>query len=145
MSIREFLFADGTKLRLKGNTHEGKIGIDLQGFDFDKAVTQNTLRELVPSDCSALDLRYANIYKISLTSNISSFSVANSDVGTYIFIFEQDSVGGRTVTFDSNFYFVSSLGTPDFSSDSPNVINVVSVLCDGTNFYGTYMQDFVNS
>jgi len=143
MSIREMQFLSGTRLRLKGKDYSGFMGIDATGFDFDKAVTQYEIIELVPSDCSALDLQYGNVFKVSLTSSITSFAVVNEDVGTYMFIFEQDSVGGRTVTFSGNFYFEQAAGVPDFSADAANVVNIVSFLCDGTNFYGTYMTNFV--
>jgi hypothetical protein len=145
MSIREVEYTDGTKLRWKGNIHEGKIGIDLEGFDFDKAVTQHQIIELYPEDCNELDLREGNIYKVYLTDNIADFSAVTGDVGTYIFIFVQDSTGGRSVTFDSNFYFASSVGRPDLSTSSANDIDIVSFLCDGEKFYGSFMQDFVNT
>jgi len=145
MAIRQVDFADGSKLRLSGNLYEGEIGIDAEGFNFDKGVTQESLIELLPTQCTNIDLSTGNIFKISLTTNISAFNVSNADVGTYIFMFVQGSTGGKTVTFPSNFYFISGLGDPDFSGDSANTINIVSFLCDGTNFYGVYMQNFVNS
>jgi len=143
MSIREFFFSSGTKLRLKGNDYEGMIGLDSRGFDFDKAVTQNEIIELTSSECNSIDLQEGNIFKVTLDANISSFSVTNGDVGTYIFIFEQDSTGARTVTFDGNFYFENAAGAPDFSADAADVINIVSFLCDGTNYYGSFMTNFV--
>lgn len=145
MSIRETDFRDGTKLRLKGNDHEGKIGVDLQGFDFDRAVTQNEIIELNPEDCSAIDLRYGNVYKINLTDDIPSFALLNGDIGTYLFIFEQDSIGGRNVTFGTDFYFPSGVNRPNYILDSAGTINIVTFLCDKTNFYGTYMDNFVNA
>lgn len=146
MSIREFEYTNGTKLRLKGNLHEGKIGIDSDGFSFNRGVGQDTLVELLPPQCTDIDLSQGNVFRISLTSNISNFNVSNSAASTYLFIFVQDSTGGKTVTFPSNFYFISGLGPPDFSGDSANTINIISFLCDGSgNFFGTYMQNFVNS
>lgn len=141
MSLREFYYKDGTSLRLKGNLHEGHLGVDLEGFNLDRALTQKAIIELGPADCAGLDLRYGNIYKVSLSANIPSFSMVNGDVGTYTFIFEQDSTGGRTVTFNGNFYFLDSLGAPDFSTDSGGAINIVMFLHDKENFYGTYLQN----
>jgi len=142
MSIREFNYKDGTSLRLKGNTYEGRIGVDLEGINFDKAVTQDAIIELDPEDCSALDLREGNVYKVNLTSNIASFTMTNGDIGTYIFIFEQDATGTRTVTFNGNFYFLDAQGAPNFSVDAGGTINIVTFLCDKVNFYGNYLQNF---
>lgn len=142
MSLREFDYRDGTRLRLRGNHHEGYMGVDLEGFNFDRAVTQRELIELIPEQCSELDLRYGNIYKVSLTANIPSFAMVNGDVGTYTFIFEQDATGGRTVTFDGSFYFPTALGAPDFSGDAGGTVNIVMFLYDKENFYGTYLQDY---
>ena len=146
MAIREVEFkGGGTALKLIGGSYEGKLSIDIDGFKFHNSVAQNDIIELLPVNCSPVDARLGNIFKVSLTSSITNFDIDYADVGTYIFIFVQDSTGGKTVSFADNFYFISGLGAPYFSGDSSNTINIVSFLCDGQNFYGTYMQDFVNS
>ncbi len=133
------------KLRIGGNLHEGNLGIRLSGFSFDKAVGQENIIDLYPEDCNELDLREGNIYKVHLTSNIANFSMVTGDVGTYIFMFIQDSTGSRAVTFDSNCYFPSSVGAPDIGSSGANDIDIVSFLCDGSKYYGNFMQDFINT
>lgn len=145
MAIREQEYGEGTGLSWIGRLHSGMISIASNGFNIHKAVGQRELVELLPADCNKVDGRQGNIYKVSLTSSIANFDIEHPNVGTYIFIFEQDSTGGKTVAFPSNFYFISGLGTPDFSGDSAGTINIISFLCDGENFYGTYVQDFVNS
>jgi len=145
MSIREKDFGNGTAVELKGNQYTGKLSVEENGFNFHDAVGQKELSILLPSQCNNIDLRLGNIFKISLTSNIANFDVSYPNIGTYLFIFEQDSSGGKTVAFSDQFYFISGLGSPNFSGDSAGTINIVSFLCDGTKFYGTYMQDFVNS
>lgn len=145
MSLREILYGTGTSLRLRGNDHEAVIGVDLEGINFDKAVTQANIIDLYPEDCNELDLREGNIYKVHLTSNIANFSMVTGDVGTYIFMFIQDSTGSRAVTFDSNCYFPSSVGAPDIGSSGANDIDIVSFLCDGSKYYGNFMQDFINT
>lgn len=146
MALREVNYkGGGTSIKLIGSSYDGELSIDRDGFKFHNSVAQNNIIELLPVQCSSVDARYGNIFKVSLTSNITNFNIDYADVGTYIFIFEQDSTGGKTVSFASNFYFISGLGTPDFSGDSSGTINIISFLCDGTNFYGTYVQDFVNS
>lgn len=145
MSIREILFSKGTALRLKGNDYEGNLAVDLEGFSFDRGVGQNVIAERYPEDCNTLDLRYANIYKIYLTDDIADFSAVHGGIGTYIFMFVQDSVGGRAVVFDDDFYFPSSIGRPDLSTSNANDIDIVSFLYDGFKFYGNFMQDFINT
>lgn len=145
MSIREVDYGTGTAQRMAGTQYEGKLSIEENGYNFHNAVGQKEIPVLLPTQCSKIDLRLGNIFKVSLTSNIANFDVVYPNAGTYIFIFEQDSTGGKTVAFSEKFYFINGLGSPDFSGDSSGTINIVSFLCDGTKFYGTYMQDFVNS
>jgi hypothetical protein len=145
MAVRESNYDPGTALHLVGKVFDGKIYLNPDGFDFDRAVGQQELPELLPAQCSNIDARYANMFKVSLTSDIPNFNINYKKIGTYIFIFSQDSSGGKTVTFGEDFYWISGIGAPNFSSDASGTINIITFLCDGSKFYGTYMQNFVNS
>lgn len=121
---------------------EGTLLFDDEGFTFKGQVGQRFLEPIVSSNIMELEARDANIWVIELNENVTSFDFKHAIVGTYIIKFIQDDIGTRTVTFPANFKWGNGTA-PDFSEQLANSVSIVSLFCDGINFYGTYVRNLI--
>ena len=88
--IREQNYGTGTTQKMAGTQYSGELSVEENGFNFHDAVGQKELTTLLPAQCSNIDLRTGNIFKVSLTSDIPNFDISYPNIGTYIFIVSQD-------------------------------------------------------
>ena len=119
---------------------EGSLGFDDDGFTFEGQVGQRYLQPVTSTSTMELDAREANIWKINLVGSVTSFGFKHGTIGTYIIQFIHDAVGGHTVTFASNFKWQGGTA-PLISAGAANSVYIVNVFYDGTNYYGTFLND----
>lgn len=93
--------------------------------------------------CSGTVLWNLSIGKIaSLTLNTScTFSTSNLCIDTCLLHIYQDSIGGRNITWPGNFKWPSGIA-PTLST-SGNAHDIITFACDGTNMYGTYVNNLI--
>ena len=115
---------------------------DDDGFTFEGQVGQRALVPISSTTTMELEGRDANIWEINLVGDVTSFGFKHGIIGTYIVKFVQDAVGGRTVTFDATFKWEGGVA-PDLSGQVASSVTLVSLFCDGTNFYGTYVRNLI--
>jgi hypothetical protein len=89
------------------------------------------------TDCSL-----GNVFEMTLTGNSIMNLPINAAAGaTYTWIFHQDSVGGRQMTWPSAFKW-QALFAPDLSYALVNRTDVVQGIYNGTNFYVAMLRNF---
>lgn len=104
----------------------------------------------IASGVCTIDLDDGNAVEISLTENITSFTVNNQPAtGTYYEIlikFVQDATGSRTVTWGGEFASINWPGgtAPTITTTATTGTDIVSVKTfdGGTTWYGNYSQDY---
>jgi len=63
----------------------------------------------------------------------------NLKIGTYILHVVQDATGSRTLTWNSVFKWPA--GIAPVLTTNANARDVISLVSDGTNLYGSYLTD----
>ena len=92
--------------------------------------------QIVASSGSSQTINFedANVHRIVLTANCN-FTFNNPIAGfSYLLILVQDGSGSKTVTWPTIRW---RGGTPPTLSAGANAIDLVSIIWDGTNYYGT--------
>lgn len=79
------------------------------------------------------------IATVTLAGNRTMAAPSNLKVGTYILHVIQDATGSRTITWNSVFKW--SGGSAPVLSTTGARRDVFSFVSDGTNLYGSFMQD----
>jgi hypothetical protein len=86
-------------------------------------------------DLSAIQIAYATLigaHTLRAPTNLAA--------GTYVLHVLQDSVGGRTLTFDPAFCFIEDV--PPQIDAGRNRRTILSFICDGVNMFGSYLPGF---
>lgn len=68
-----------------------------------------------------------------------SVSTTNLLIGTYILHVIQDSTGGRSITWGSNFKWTAGVKPP--AGTNPGQRDIYTFTSDGTNMYGSFIPD----
>lgn len=89
---------------------------------------------------TTVDLSTGNIFHIDLVTNITTLTLNNTAVGTYILKFKQDATGGRTVVFPAGWLW--SGGSVPTVTSTANKTDVITLVYDGTNYYASAIQNF---
>lgn len=114
------------------------------GTDAERAVTPATLyttQTLTDAATINWNLSQGAMATVTLGGNRTLAAPTNLVNGaTYVLIIKQDSGGNRTLSFNGVFKFPS--GVAPVLSSSPNAVDIVSFLCDGTNLYASFVGDF---
>jgi hypothetical protein len=80
------------------------------------------------------DCSQGNVFLMTLTGNVTSFTLANQMAGMfYTFIFKQDGSGLHSVAWPATFKGVIPITITALSSTAA----IQTVMYDGTNFYAT--------
>lgn len=74
-----------------------------------------------------------NLQSVTLTGNCTFTFTAPTNPGKFMLILKEDATGGRTITFPTIKY--PSGSTPTWTTTA-NAINILSVMYDGTTYYG---------
>ncbi len=126
-------------LFVNGNTNiSGETNID-----GDLTATRYVLT--APSGVSAastttLDLSSGNVLTVNLGANITSISLSNAAVGTYLIKFIQDGTGNRTVAFPAAWKW--SGGTVPTVTAAADKTDIVTLIYDGSTYYAAISQNF---
>ncbi|TVP46307.1 MAG: hypothetical protein EA341_13900, partial [Mongoliibacter sp.] len=89
---------------------------------------------------TTLDLSSGNVLTVNLGANITSISLSNAAVGTYLIKFIQDGTGNRTVAFPSEWKW--SGGTVPTVTAAANKTDIVTLIYDGSTYYTAISQNF---
>lgn len=81
-----------------------------------------------------------NFIQINLVSNITSLTLSNASPGIYIFELTQDSTGNRTITWPASVKWPGNV--PPVLSTSAGKIDIITLVYDGSNYYGTYALNY---
>ena len=80
------------------------------------------------------------MFQVTLAANITTLTINNAAVGTYIIKLKQDGTGGRTVAFPGGWLW--SGGTVPTVTVTANKTDIITVVYDGTNYYASAVQNF---
>ncbi len=92
------------------------------------------------SSTTSLDLSTGNVFTINLSSNISTLTLSNAAVGTYLVKFVQDATGSRTVSFPAAWKWAGGLAP--LLTTTANKLDIVTLVYDGTTYYATIVKNF---
>jgi hypothetical protein len=87
---------------------------------------------------TTLDLSTGNLLELVLTGP-TTLAFSNPQIGTYIIKVKQDGTGGRTLTFPSMKW--SDAAVPTITT-AANAIDLITLIYDGTHYYGSCLQNF---
>lgn len=108
-------------------------------------VTAKRFKLTMPGNITAaattnIDLSTGNVFTVSMGRNITSLTFTNLGVGTYLIKFVQDATGTRDVTFPVAWKWAG--GVIPSLTNTPNKLDIVTLIYDGTTFYTTIVQNF---
>ena len=87
------------------------------------------------------DLSAGAMATVTLAGNRALANPTNLVNGaTYLLIIKQDDTGSRTLSFGSAYKFAD--GTAPTLSTAANAVDIIAFLCDGTNLYGSFQNNF---
>lgn len=85
------------------------------------------------------NLAAGKIANLTLTASTGTIGVSNQSIDTCVLHIYQDGTGGRTVSWTSNFKWPS--GVAPTLSTGIGAHDIMTFVCDGTNMYGTYVNN----
>jgi len=88
---------------------------------------------------TTIDLSAGNVADVTLTLS-TVITLTNPTVGTYVIKLIQDAIGGKVVSWPFNVLW--SGGTPPTLTSTANKTDVITLMYDGVNYYGTYALNF---
>lgn len=89
---------------------------------------------------TSIDLSTGNVFTINLNANISTLTLTNAAVGTYLIKFVQDATGSRTVSFPVAWKWAG--GVVPVLTTTATKLDIVTLVYDGTNYYATIVKNF---
>lgn len=121
-----------------GNSTVAASKFDTSGFWITKQRNQTVT--FVALGTTNFDCANGNIMTLSMNSNTAMGSPNNIQPGFYTLIVIQDASGNRNIT-SWNAVFKWPGGTVPQQTLTANAKDIYSFVCDGTNFYGTFLPD----
>jgi hypothetical protein len=100
----------------------------------------NTQQVVTAATSINFDLKLSNLFQVTLTS-ATVITFTNPSIGTYLIKFTQDGTGGRKVTFPTLNWKWAGGVLPNLTS-TVNKTDIVTIIYDGTTFYGTIVKNF---
>ena len=94
----------------------------------------------IGASTTSIDLSTGNIFTINLSANISTLTLTNAAVGTYLIKFVQDATGSRTVSFPGTWKWAGGI-VPTLTTTASK-LDIITLVYDGTNFYATIVKNF---
>jgi hypothetical protein len=95
---------------------------------------------LVTATSSTIDWNQSNVQDMVLSNNPTLAFSSGHAGGRYTLILNQDSTGGRTVTWPSSVLWAG--GTKPILSSSANATDTVSFIYDGNSYLGSYATGY---
>ena len=90
---------------------------------------------LTPGSTVAIDLTLSNIFTLNVNQNMTLLNPTVVGAGCWYIYATVDATGGRSLTLDSNYNTIQG----GFDEQS-NVVNIIVIICDGTEFDVFYNQ-----
>jgi hypothetical protein len=124
-----------------GTFTDNGFNLDVQGSAMAKSYKMTVPATITASASTTIDLSTGNMFKVNLTTNITSLSfLFSTSPGTYIFQFIQDGTGNKTVTFPASWKW--SGGSAPTVTATANKIDIVTVIYDGSTYFASIVQNF---
>jgi len=93
----------------------------------------------ITGSTATINFNAGNIVDITLATS-TTLTLTGGTFGTFIIKLTQDATGGRVVSWPSNVRW--SGGIPPSLTTTGGKVDVISLIFDGTNYYGTYALNF---
>ena len=120
------------------NTTTALSGLTVSGT-YNDAGANAASQTLTDGATVTLDTSQGRIATLTLGGNRTLAAPTNLRVGVYILYLIQDATGSRTVTWNSVFKWPG--GVAPTLTTTASAKDLISFISDGTNLYGTYMND----
>ncbi len=88
---------------------------------------------------TTIDMSTGNVFTVNLAANITTLTLTNAGVGTYLIKFVQ-TVGSKTVAFPTGWRWAGGI-TPSITT-TVNKLDIVTLIFDGTTYYATIVKNF---
>lgn len=88
---------------------------------------------------TTIDMSTGNVFTVNLAANITTLTLTNAGVGTYLIKFVQ-TVGSKTVAFPAGWRWAG--GVIPTITTTLNKLDIVTLIYDGTTYYATIVQNF---
>ena len=89
---------------------------------------------------TTIDLSTGNVFTVNMGLNVTTLTLTNPVVGTYLIKFVQDATGTRDVTFPTTWKWAGGV-IPSLTNTSGK-LDIVTLIYDGTTYYTTIVQNF---
>jgi hypothetical protein len=89
---------------------------------------------------TTIDLSAGNVFTVNMGLNISTLTLTNPGVGTYLIKFVQDATGTRDIIFPSTWKWAG--GVIPSLTNTANKLDIVTLIYDGVTYYTTIVQNF---
>ena len=108
-------------------------------------ITAKRFKLTMPSAITAaatttIDLSGGNVFTVNMGLNITTLTLTNPVVGTYLLKFVQDATGTRDVSFPTAWKWAG--GVIPSLTNTANKLDIVTLIYDGTTYYTTIVQNF---
>ncbi len=104
--------------------------------------TQGINSSVIPfSATPVVNMNLSNSFSLLLTGNVTTLSVSNIRQGYFSIIFTQDATGSRTVAYSNSFSFPG--GIAPVLTTTPNAVDILSGVCDGTKIHSVVNKNFL--
>jgi hypothetical protein len=87
---------------------------------------------------TTLDLSTGNVLQVVLTGS-TTLAFTNPKIGTYIIKIKQDATGNWALNFPIIKW--SDAAVPTITT-TPNAVDLITIIYDGTDYYGSCLQNF---
>jgi hypothetical protein len=89
---------------------------------------------------TTIDLSLGNVFTVNMGLNVTTLTLTNPVVGTYLLKFVQDATGVRDVTFPIAWKWAGGV-IPNLTNTA-NKLDIVTLVYDGTTYFATIVQNF---
>jgi hypothetical protein len=89
---------------------------------------------------TTIDLSAGNVFTVNMGLNVTTLTLTNPGVGTYLIKFVQDATGTRDVSFPTTWKWAG--GVIPSLTNTANKLDIVTLIYDGTTYYTTIVQNF---
>lgn len=89
---------------------------------------------------TTIDLSTGNVFTVNMGLNVTTLTLTNPVVGTYLIKFVQDATGTRDVTFPAAWKWAG--GAAPNLTNTANKTDIVTLIYDGATYYSTIVQNF---
>jgi hypothetical protein len=95
---------------------------------------------ITASATTTIDLSTGNVFTVNMGLNVTTLTLTNPVLGTYLIKFVQDATGTRDVTFPTTWKWAG--GVIPSLTNTAGKLDIVTLIYDGTTYYTTIVQNF---